>query len=99
MLHQTKRVLGIFNTFGAVAICASGVAHADDESYLNNLSQHGFQVMWQSRPFLLSAGQGMCNDLRAGQTPGQVADHSAFPNATHQNLVDMATAAQRELCP
>lgn len=100
-LHQARIRGGVIavSIFAALGVGASAVAHADDESYLNNLTQHGYQVMWQSRPFLLSAGNGMCNDLRSGQTPEQVADHWNYPNATHQNLVDMATAAQHELCP
>jgi hypothetical protein len=41
----------------------------------------------------------MCNDLRNGATPDDIAGRFFYPNATRQNLIDMATAAQHELCP
>ena len=50
--------------------------------------------MWQSRPFLLAAGNAMCNDLRNGATPDDIAGRFFYPNATRQNLIEMATAAQ-----
>lgn len=64
----------------AASIVFAPAAYADDDAYLDELSGQGFQVMWQSRPFLLAAGNGMCNDLRNGETPEQVASHSNYPN-------------------
>ncbi|SLF39123.1 DUF732 domain-containing protein [Mycobacteroides abscessus] len=89
-------------TVAAVAVASvmlSSPARADEDSYLDALSGQGFQVMWQSRPFLISAGNGMCNDLRNGETPEQVAGHWNYPNATPANLLAMATAAKSHLCP
>lgn len=86
----------------AVAVASvmlSSPARADEDSYLDALSGQGFQVMWQSRPFLVSAGNSMCNDLRNGETPEQVAGHWNYPNATPANLLAMATAAKSHLCP
>lgn len=54
----------------AASIVFAPAAYADDDAYLDELSGQGFQVMWQSRPFLLAAGNGMCNDLRNGENPG-----------------------------
>lgn len=95
---RTKLAVAFTGAVVAVGV-GSPPAHADDDSYLNQLSQHGFQVMWQSQPFLLNAGHGMCNDLQAGQSPEEVASHWNYPTATHQNLVDMASAAKANLCP
>ncbi|SHQ63138.1 Protein of uncharacterised function (DUF732) [Mycobacteroides abscessus subsp. bolletii] len=83
----------------AASIVFAPAAYADDDAYLDELSGQGFQVMWQSRPFLLAAGNGMCNDLRNGETPEQVASHSNYPNATPANLLAMARSAKRNLCP
>lgn len=55
----------------AASIVFAPAAYADDDAYLDELSGQGFQVMWQSRPFLLAAGNGMCNDLRNGETPSR----------------------------
>ncbi len=80
------------------ALFGAGTAHADEDGYLNQLSRHGYQVVPQAREFLLGSGHAMCNDLQAGQTPEDVAKYWTYPNASHQNLVDMATAAQDNLC-
>jgi hypothetical protein len=40
----------------------------------------------------------MCTDLEAGQTPEDVAKQWTYPNASYQNLLDMATAARDNLC-
>lgn len=83
----------------AASVLLAPVAQADEDSYLNELSTQGFQVMWQSRPFLVGAGNGMCNDLSNGETPEQVASHWNYPNATPANLLAMARSAKRNLCP
>jgi hypothetical protein len=56
-------------------------------------------VVPQSREFLLGSGHAMCNELQAGHSPEDVAKHWTYPNASYQNLVDMADAAQDNLCP
>jgi Protein of unknown function (DUF732) len=80
------------------ALFSAGLAHADEEGYLNQLSRHGYQVVPPSREYLLGSGHAMCSDLDAGQTPEDVAKHWTYPNASYQNLLDMANAAQANLC-
>jgi hypothetical protein len=80
------------------ALLSAGIAHADEAGYLNQLSRHGYQVVPPAREFLLGSGHAMCADLEAGQTPEDVAKHWTYPNASYQNLLDMATAARDNLC-
>jgi Protein of unknown function (DUF732) len=80
------------------ALFSAGLAHADEDGYLYQLSQHGYQVVPPAREYLLGSGHAMCNDLQAGQTPEDVAKHWTYPNASYQNLLDMANAAQANLC-
>lgn len=98
-MNRTTRYALASTAAAVIGVLSAAPAAADDDGYLNQLSQHGFQVMWQSRPFLLNAGNGMCGDLQAGQTPAEVAAHWSYPGATAQNLLDMASAAKANLCP
>lgn len=80
------------------ALFSAGTAHADEAGYLDQLSRHGYVVAPQSREFLLGSGHAMCNELQAGQKPEQVARNWTYPNASYQNLLDMANAARDNLC-
>jgi len=86
----------------ATAIVASffstGLAHADEAGYLAQLSRHGYEVTAPSGEYLLGSGHAMCQQLRAGHSPEDVARHWTYPNASYQNLLDMARAAQANLC-
>jgi hypothetical protein len=91
----------LFCGMAAAAFAAqfsAGVARADEAGYLNQLSRHGYQVASPTREFLLGSGHAMCTDLDAGQTPEAVAKRWTYPNASYQNLLDMATAARDNLC-
>jgi len=46
----------------------------------------------------LGSGHAMCQQLQAGHSPEDVAKHWTYPNASYQNLLDMARAAQANLC-
>ena len=90
---------------GAAAAVASffsffspGLAHADEAGYLDQLSRHGYVVTSPSGEYLLGSGHAMCQQLRAGHSPEDVARHWTYPNASYQNLLDMARAAQANLC-
>jgi Protein of unknown function (DUF732) len=48
--------------------------------------------------YLLGSGHAMCTQLDAGRSPDYVAKHWTYPSASYQNLLDMATAAQNNLC-
>lgn len=77
---------------------SAGLAHADEAGYLDQLSRHGYQVTAPSGEYLLGSGHAMCQQLRSGHSPEDVARHWTYPNASYQNLLDMARAAQANLC-
>jgi Protein of unknown function (DUF732) len=77
---------------------SAGIGHADEAGYLDELSRHGYGVTAASGEFLLGSGHAMCGELQAGHSPDYVAKHWTYPNASYQNLLDMATAAQNNLC-
>jgi Protein of unknown function (DUF732) len=81
-----------------VALLGAGVADADEAAYLDELSRHGYLVTDPSGGYLLGGGHAMCGELDAGRSPDDVAKHWTYPNASYQNLLDMATAAQNNLC-
>jgi uncharacterized protein DUF732 len=95
---MTMRILCCMAAAASAALFSAGVARADEAGYLNQLSQHGYQVAAPAREFLLGSGHAMCSDLEAGQTPESVAKNWTYPNASYQNLLDMATAARDNLC-
>jgi hypothetical protein len=81
-----------------VALLSAGIADADEAGYLDELSRHGYVVTAPTGEFLLGSGHAMCKVLDAGHSPDYVAQHWTYPNASYQNLLDMATAAQNNLC-
>jgi hypothetical protein len=95
---MTMRILCCMAAATSAALFSAGLAHADEAGYLNQLSRHGYQVAAPAREFLLGSGHAMCSDLDAGQTPQDVAKSWTYPNASYQNLLDMATAARDNLC-
>jgi hypothetical protein len=80
------------------ALLSTGVADADEAGYLDELSRHGYLVTAPSGEYLLGSGHAMCRELDAGHSPDYVAKHWTYPNASYQNLLDMATAAENNLC-
>lgn len=80
------------------ALFSAGIAQADEAGYLDELSRHGYLVTSPSGEYLLGSGHAMCRVLDAGHSPDYVAKHWTYPNASYQNLLDMATAAQNNLC-
>ena len=92
------RVLGGTAAVTCVALLSAGIADADEAGYLDELSRHGYQVTAPTEEYLLGSGHAMCRELDAGHSPDDVAKHWTYPNASYQNLLDMATAAQNNLC-
>jgi hypothetical protein len=92
------QALGCAAAATVVALVSVGVADADEAAYLDELSEHGYQVTAPSGEHLLGSGHAMCNELDAGHSPDFVAKHWTYPNASYQNLLDIATAAQNNLC-
>lgn len=81
-----------------IALVGAPIADADEAGYLDELSRHGYLVTAPTGEYLLGSGHAMCRELNAGHSPDYVAKHWTYPNASYQNLLDMATAAQNNLC-
>jgi hypothetical protein len=99
--RRTTRCLQVLGCTAAatfVALLSAGIADADEAGYLDELSRHGYLVTAPSGEYLLGSGHAMCRELDAGHSPDYVAKHWTYPNASYQNLLDMATAAQNNLC-
>lgn len=92
------QVLGCTAAVTVVALLSAGIADADEAGYLDELSRHGYLVTAPTGEYLLGSGHAMCTQLDAGHSPDYVAKHWTYPNASYQNLLDMATAAQNNLC-
>jgi hypothetical protein len=98
---RTTRCLQVLGAMAAaigVTMLSAGVADADEAGYLDELSRHGYLVTAPTGEYLLGSGHAMCKELDAGHSPDYVAKHWTYPNASYQNLLDMATAAQNNLC-
>jgi Protein of unknown function (DUF732) len=98
MSRRELRVLCCTAAATVVALLSAGIADADEDGYLDELSRHGYLVTDPSGEHLLGSGHAMCKQLDAGRSPDYVAKHWTYPNASYQNLLDMATAAQDNLC-
>ncbi len=98
MSRRGFRVLCCAAAATVVALSSAGIADADEAGYLDELSRHGYLVTDPSGEYLLGSGHAMCRQLDAGRSPDYVAKHWTYPNASYQNLLDMATAAQNNLC-
>jgi hypothetical protein len=98
---RTGRNGAVALTFTAILLgLSTAQAQADTTSYLDALSRHGWAVTSQSAPALNRSGLAMCNEMiNGGRRPADLADSYYYPNASRQNLLDMATTAQAELCP
>lgn len=78
-----------------VAVAVAAPAHADDQSYIRFLNDHGIGIGVNSPAIQLQAGRMVCDNLRAG------ADPRAGMNFLDRGLVPDAAVdtAQHELCP
>ena len=95
---RAVRLLGCAAAAIVAALLGAGIAHGDEAGYLDQLSRHGYVVTDPSGEFLLGSGHAMCGQLQAGHSPEDVARHWTYPNASYQNLLDMARAAKDNLC-
>jgi hypothetical protein len=97
-MSRRARVLCCTGAAAVAAVFSAVTAHADEAGYLDELSRHGYLVTDPTGEYLLGSGHAMCSQLDAGHSPDYVAQHWTYPNASYQNLLDMATAAQNNLC-
>jgi hypothetical protein len=79
----------------ALALLAAPVAHADDASYLADLSAKG-AFMPQGPNQAIAAGYHACTDLRNGMPPNAIVAAFGWGGAWAPAYID---AAQHHLCP
>jgi len=87
---------GALLTFGGAA---PAQASTDNSAFLDTLSARGIDVSPQSAPALRLAGLMMCTELNGGRSVQDVAQRWRNPAATQQDLYEIASAAQQQLCP
>lgn len=83
----------------AVLTTPAGLAHADDQSYLANLSAHGI-FTFINPDGLIAAGNAICDDLRRGVSiPDEIGKFQAMHyQAKPAGAAAMVNAAHDELC-
>lgn len=91
-----KRGVAALTVASCLFTVGIGAAHADDASYLAYLQEHGFN--WPPVPGVqLHGGHVICDQLRGGATPDEVAaSYNHFPSVMPAGWLE---AAQHELCP
>lgn len=97
-MKATGIVIGMVAAVGGVVIGSAPAiikeAHADANSYMAYLADHGTYAGGQAKA--LNAGFYACNALHAGQTPDQILSGVHF---TMMDVRGVIEAAQHELCP
>jgi hypothetical protein len=82
-----------------IAITAIGVAspaQADDQSFLDDLHSHNVGTGIMSPSTVVGLGHFMCDRLRDGMSPADVAQ---LPKGPFIDGMGIVGAAQRDLCP
>jgi hypothetical protein len=77
-------------------VLGAGAAQADDQTYLNYLSQNGIGTSIMNPPTTVALGHIVCDDIRTGMSP---ADAAQLPRGPLLDGAGMVAAAQHELCP
>ncbi|MCA4732924.1 DUF732 domain-containing protein [Mycobacterium avium subsp. hominissuis] len=93
-----RRIMCSVAALGALGLCGSGVAHADEQGYLDYATNHGATVNGFTTPILLNAGHSMCPLLAQGQSPEQIGQTFFYPGGSPASVAMLARGAQQELC-
>jgi hypothetical protein len=77
---------------------SSGIALADDDAYLAQMSKLGFTG---DKDTMIALGHAICADRSMGETPDQLAKvvQTKFSNATYQDATAAVSAAESAYCP
>jgi hypothetical protein len=78
------------------ALAVGAPAHADGDSYIRYLNDHGTFVPGINDAIRISRGVKVCTDLHNGMTPQQEIDANPIVYFDLRGVID---AAQHELCP
>jgi hypothetical protein len=80
----------------SAAFAMAAPAHADGDSYIRCLNDHGTFVPGINDAARISRGATVCTDLHNGMTPQQEIDANPIVYFDLRGVID---AAQQELCP
>jgi Protein of unknown function (DUF732) len=80
----------------SAALAIAAPAHADGDSYIRYLNDHGIFVPGINDAVRISRGAKVCTDLHNGMTPQQEIDANPIVYFDLRGVID---AAQHELCP
>jgi Protein of unknown function (DUF732) len=80
----------------AAALATAAPAHADGDSYIRYLNDHGTFVPGINDAVRISRGSQVCTSLHNGMTPQQIIDANPIVYFDLRGVID---AAQHELCP
>ena len=78
----------------AVALLSTATAHADDQTYLDELRAHGAPLKPWTEGEWVSEGHKMCDQLRHGVSPANVA-----VGVTQMDPAMFVDVLQHQLCP
>ena len=78
------------------ALATAAPAHADADSYIRYLNDHGTFVPGINDAVRISRGSQVCTSLHNGMTPQQIIDANPIVYFDLRGVID---AAQHELCP
>ncbi|BAX93822.1 DUF732 domain-containing protein [Mycobacterium shigaense] len=92
------RLMCIPVVVAAALTVGSGVAVADDDSYIAQLTKLGFSG---DRDSLIALGHAICSDRSTGYTPDQLAQvvQTKFTNATYADATSVISAAESAYWP
>jgi hypothetical protein len=92
------RLLTIPAVVAAALTVGSGVAVADDDAYIAQMTKLGFSG---DRDGMIALAHAICSDRSSGYTPDQLAKvvETKFTNATYQDATAAVSAAESAYCP
>lgn len=92
------RLLCIPAIAAAAFTASSGIAVADDDSYLAQMTKLGFSG---DKDNLISLAHAICADRSQGFTPDELAKvvQTKFSNATYPDATAAVSAAESAYCP
>ena len=93
---MSRSITVLSAAIAAALMGAVPAAHADGDSYIRYLNDHGIFVPGINDAVRISRGAKVCTDLHNGMTPQQEIDANPIVYFDLRGVID---AAQHELCP
>src|SRR3982074_3785887 len=94
--RRTSMMIAVLSIAVGGALMSAAPAHADGDSYIRYLNDHGIFVPGINDAVRISRGAKVCTDLHNGMTPQQEIDANPIVYLDLRGVID---SAQHELCP